>query len=76
MELPRPVIWALTIVYALCFVSFCVVALLAWTSPGYTYEHELFGVGLPVIFTALLAGTAASAALSWAHFKRDPYTGG
>lgn len=73
MDLPRPLIWALTGVYGLCFAGFAVAEMLAMTSGGPTHEYEVFGVGLPKVLAALPVGMAVSA-LPWAHYRRDSYT--
>lgn len=41
---------------------------------GATHEYEVFGLGLPNVLLALLVGMAVSAALPWAHYKRESYT--
>lgn len=74
MDLPRPLIWALTGLYGLCFAGFAVAGMLALTSGGLAYEYEVFGVGLPKVLAALLLGMAVSAALPWAHYRRDSFT--
>lgn len=74
MNLPRPLIWALTGVYGLCFAGFVAAGMLAMTRGGLTYEYEVFGVGLPKALAVLLLGMAVSAALPWAHYRRDSYT--
>ncbi len=56
MDLPRPLIWILTGVYALCFAGFVFASSLALLSGGYAYEYEMFGVGLPKALGALLVG--------------------
>ena len=74
MDLPRPLIWALTGVYGMCFAGFVVVGFRSMVSGVPTDEYEVFGVGLPEVLAALLLGMAVSAALPWAHYRRDSFT--
>jgi hypothetical protein len=74
MNLPRALIWVLTVVYGLCFAGFAVTGLSAMARGGSTHEYEVLGLGLPKVLLALLVGMAVSAALPWAHYKRESYT--
>ena len=74
MNLPRALIWVLTVVYGLCFAVFAVTGLSAMARGGSTHEYEVFGLGLPKVPLALLVGMAVSAGLPWAHYKRESYT--
>jgi hypothetical protein len=74
MNLPRPIIWGLTIIYLVSFACFFALGLLAWSNGGYTHEYELFGIAAPRILAMLLVVMAVSASLSWLHYRGESYT--
>ena len=74
MNLMRPVVWLLVVIWVASFVCFIVVSQLAFLS-GTTFEYRLYGVQFPFLAFALMACMAASLGLLWFNYKGVDFSG-
>jgi hypothetical protein len=74
MNLMRPVVWLLVVIWVASFVCFIVVSQIAFVS-GTTFEYRLYGVQFPFLAFALMACMAASSGLLWFNYKGVDFSG-
>ncbi len=74
MDLVRPVVWLLVVVWLVSFVGFVTGSVLAVGS-GFTIGYELFGVRFPYVAALLLGCMAASSGLLWANYRGEDFRG-
>ena len=74
MNLMRPVVWLLVVIWVASFVCFIVVSQIAFVS-GTTFEYRLYGVQFPFLAFALMACMAASSGLLWFNYKGMDFSG-
>jgi hypothetical protein len=74
MNLMRPVVWLLVVIWVASFVCFIVVSQIAFVS-GTTFEYRLYGVPFPFLAFALMACMAASSGLLWFNYKGVDFSG-
>lgn len=74
MDLVRPVVWPLVVVWLVSFVGFVTVSVLA-VGGGFTFGYELFGVQFPYVAAVLLGCMAAASGLLWANYRGEDFRG-
>jgi len=74
MNLMRPVVWLLVVIWVASFVCFIVVSQIAFVS-GTTFEYRLYGVQFPFLAFALMVCMAASSGLLWFNYKGVDFSG-
>ena len=72
--MPRPIVWLLVLLWAVCFVGFTLASMRAYAS-GTTFEHELSGVRFPYVMAALLAPMSLSSGLLWFNYRGEDFRG-
>ncbi len=74
MNLARPIVWLLVVVWLVAFGCLAVASVRAAAS-GNTFDYLLYGVQFPYVAFALLACMAASSGLLWANYRGVDFSG-
>ena len=74
MDLTRPIVWLLVVVWLVAFGCLAVASVRAAAS-GNTFDYILYGVQFPYVAFALLACMAASSGLLWANYRGVDFSG-